>query len=43
LAVEKEEYFVDIVLSTWGITSAPDYVSPARLADLEIIVYEKIR
>lgn len=29
---EKEEYFVDVVISTWGITSGIDYVSPDRLA-----------
>lgn len=40
---EKEEYFVEIILNTWGITSSVDYVSPERLADLEIILYEKIR
>lgn len=43
LPKEKEEYFVDIILSTWGITSSVDYVSPERLADLEVILYEKIR
>lgn len=43
LPKEKEEYFVDILLTTWGITSSVDYVSPERLADLEIILYEKIR
>lgn len=40
---EKEEYFVDVLLSTWGIISNADYVSPERIADLEIILYEKIR
>lgn len=40
---DKEEYFIDVILLTWGITSGADYVSPERLADLEIILYEKIR
>lgn len=40
---DKEEYFVDVILQTWGITSGAEYVSPERLADLEIILYEKIR
>eukprot|EP00331_Platyophrya_macrostoma_P029949 CAMPEP_0176456796 /NCGR_PEP_ID=MMETSP0127-20121128/31510_1 /TAXON_ID=938130 /ORGANISM="Platyophrya macrostoma, Strain WH" /LENGTH=527 /DNA_ID=CAMNT_0017846841 /DNA_START=40 /DNA_END=1623 /DNA_ORIENTATION=- len=40
---EKEEYFVDLVLKTWGITTSFDYVSAERLADLEVILYEKIR
>ncbi|EGR28430.1 hypothetical protein IMG5_175680 [Ichthyophthirius multifiliis] len=43
LPQEKEEYFVDIVLNTWGITSSIDYVSTERLNDLELILYEKIR
>ncbi|KAL4478841.1 hypothetical protein ABPG72_009667 [Tetrahymena utriculariae] len=43
LPKEKEEYFIDIILSTWGITSSVDYVSPERLSDLELILYEKIR
>lgn len=43
LPKEKEEYFVDIILSTWGITSSADYVSLERLNDLELILYEKIR
>ena len=43
LPYEKEEYFTDLVVSTWGITSASDYVSAERLADLEVILYEKVR
>lgn len=43
LPTEKEEYFVDLVLSTWGITSGSDYVSPERLDELEKTLYEKIR
>lgn len=43
LPQEKEEYFVDLVLSTWGITSGSDYVSPERMQELEITLYEKIR
>jgi calcyphosin len=29
---EKEDYFQDVVISTWGITSGIDYVSPETLA-----------
>jgi len=43
LPSEKEEYFTDLVLKTWGITTSDSYVSPERIADLEIILYEKIR
>ena len=40
---EKEEYFIGLLLKTWAIISVDDYVSPERLADLEMILYEKIR
>jgi len=43
LPLEKEEYFVDLVLKTWGITTSFNYVSPERVAELEAILYEKIR
>lgn len=40
---ENEEYFVDVIISTWGVTASESYVSPERLTDLETIIYEKIR
>jgi len=40
---EKEEYFSDLVIKTWGITTSESYVSPERMNDLQIILYEKIR
>ncbi|KRX03823.1 hypothetical protein PPERSA_04618 [Pseudocohnilembus persalinus] len=40
---EKDEYFADMILRTWGVTTGENYVSPERLADLELILYEKIR
>ena len=40
---ECEEYFVDLIVKTWGITTGPTYVSAARLSQLEAILYEKIR
>lgn len=43
LPLEKEDYFADLVFKTWGITSGFNYVSPERIADLEAILYEKIR
>lgn len=43
LPKEKEDYFVDILLSTWGITSSVNYVSAERLAYLKSTLYEKIR
>lgn len=32
-----------MVISTWGVTASESYVSPERLAELESILYEKIR
>eukprot|EP01016_Furgasonia_blochmanni_P042888 TRINITY_DN5743_c0_g1_i10.p1 TRINITY_DN5743_c0_g1~~TRINITY_DN5743_c0_g1_i10.p1 ORF type:complete len:561 (+),score=190.53 TRINITY_DN5743_c0_g1_i10:73-1755(+) len=43
LPAEKEQYFCDLVLKTWGITTGVDYVSPERLSQLEGILYEKVR
>lgn len=28
---EKEEYFIDLLIKTWAITAAEDYVSPERI------------
>lgn len=43
LPYEKENYFVDLVLKSWGVTSGDGYVSPERLAELENIIFEKVR
>ncbi len=43
LPYEKENYFVDLVLKSWGVTSGTDYVSQERIAELETIIYEKVR
>ena len=32
-----------MVFKTWGITTSYNYISPERIADLELILYEKIR
>ena len=42
LPAEKDEYFVDAVLETWGL-SEESYVTPLRVAELEDILYEKVR
>lgn len=34
---------MSLLLNCWAVTAAEDYVSPERLADLEIILFEKIR
>lgn len=42
LPAEKDEYFIDTVLETWGL-SEDNYVTPQRIAELEDILYEKVR
>ena len=43
LPAEKDDYFVDMVLGTWGLASQATFVNPKRLAELEGIVFEKVR
>ena len=43
LPAEKDEYFVDLVLKTWGLNTDKVYVSAQRVAELEDIIFEKIR
>jgi hypothetical protein len=40
---EREDYFVDLILNTWGMTHGKDYVTAKRLQEIEDILYEKIR
>ena len=43
LASEKDDYFVDMVLKTWGLNTDKAFVSAARVAEIEDIIFEKIR
>lgn len=43
LPLEKENYFIDMVLKTWGINSNAANVPAPRLLELEDIIFEKIR
>ncbi len=43
LPAEKDDYFVDVILSTWGLNSDKTKVDPRRLQELEDIIFEKIR
>jgi Ca2+-binding EF-hand superfamily protein len=43
MPAEKENYFVDMVLKVWGINSDKAAVNPQRLAQLEDIIFEKVR
>lgn len=42
LPAEKDEYFIDTVLETWGL-SEDSYISPQRIEELIDILYEKVR
>ena len=42
LPAEKDEYFVDAVLSSWGI-SQDLFITPQRIEELENIIFEKVR
>lgn len=46
LPAEKDDYFVELVLKTWGLNTnkgGNGVVTPERLAELQDIVFEKIR
>lgn len=44
LPAEKDDYFVDLVLKTWGLSATNQvYVTPERTKQLEDIIFEKIR
>lgn len=43
LPAEKDDYFVDLVLKTWGLQSDKAQVSPQRVEELENILFEKVR
>jgi calcyphosin len=42
LPAEKDEYFIESVLSSWGI-SQDAFITPQRLEELENVIFEKIR
>jgi calcyphosin len=43
LPAEKDDYFVDLVLKTWGLNNEKTLVSPQRVEEIEKIVFEKVR
>ena len=46
LPVERESYFIDMVLKTWGIevsATSGSVVAGPRLAEIEDSIFEKIR
>jgi|LauGreDrversion4_2_1035121.scaffolds.fasta_scaffold4196600_1 hypothetical protein len=34
LPIEKEDYFVNLVINTWGLTTGREYVSEERIKEL---------
>ncbi len=43
LPAEKDDYFIDLVLKTWGLNNAAVSVSDQRLKELQTIIFEKVR
>lgn len=43
MPAEKDDYFVDLVLRTWGISNDKAMVSAKRIQELEDIIFEKVR
>jgi hypothetical protein len=43
LPAEKDDYFVEMVLKTWGLNADKVFVSPQRIQEIENIIFEKIR
>lgn len=43
LPAEKDDYFVDLLLKTWGLSSDKVNVPAKRVEELEKIIFEKIR
>ena len=43
MPAEKDDYFVDMVLKTWGISNDKAIISAKRISELEDMIFEKIR
>jgi len=43
LPAEKDDYFIDLVIKTWGLNTDKSFVDPRRIAELEDIIFEKVR
>jgi len=43
LPSEKDEYFVDMILKTWNLTADKVAITADRIAELESIIFEKVR
>lgn len=43
LPPDRDQYFIEVIMKTWGIQGGRDAVSAGRLADIEDCIFEKIR
>jgi Ca2+-binding EF-hand superfamily protein len=43
LPSEKDDYFIDLVLKTWGVNTEKSFVPQKRIDEMEKIIFEKIR
>ena len=43
LPEEKDDYFVDLILKTWGLSADKAFVSNQKIQDLIDIIFEKVR
>lgn len=43
MPLEKENYFIDMVLKVWGLNSDKAQVSPARVNEIIDVIFEKVR
>lgn len=40
---EKDDYFIDLVLKTWGLGTDKVLVQPQKITEIENIIFEKVR
>lgn len=43
LPADRESYFIDVILKTWGLTGGAEAVSGGRVQEIEDVIFEKIR
>lgn len=43
MPAEKDDYFLDLVLKTWGLGTDKVQITPQRINEIENIIFEKVR
>lgn len=43
LPSDRETYFIDVILKTWGLQGGADAVSASKVQEIEDVIFEKIR